>query len=158
MDSMTVRRDGRYTLYLLLVRRSLIDRDLAQEFEIAQHPADTKHDGCERIVGNRDRQAGFLADALIEILDQRPAASEHDSPIADIGAEFGRRPFESDPDAIDDRGDAFGKGLANFRVPHGDRLRYTFDQVAAFDLHARRLVRSEERRVGKECRSRWSPY
>ena len=22
----------------------------------------------------------------------------------------------------------------------------------------RRLVRSEERRVGKECRSRWSPY
>src|SRR5256885_9181131 len=24
--------------------------------------------------------------------------------------------------------------------------------------HARRLPRSEERRVGKECRSRWSPY
>ena len=23
---------------------------------------------------------------------------------------------------------------------------------------ARRLTRSEERRVGKECRSRWSPY
>ena len=25
-------------------------------------------------------------------------------------------------------------------------------------LPERRLVRSEERRVGKECRSRWSPY
>ena len=23
---------------------------------------------------------------------------------------------------------------------------------------SRRIVRSEERRVGKECRSRWSPY
>src|SRR3712207_5645462 len=26
------------------------------------------------------------------------------------------------------------------------------------DLVSRRKVRSEERRVGKECRSRWSPY
>ena len=25
-------------------------------------------------------------------------------------------------------------------------------------LDAERLLRSEERRVGKECRSRWSPY
>ena len=24
--------------------------------------------------------------------------------------------------------------------------------------HMKRLTRSEERRVGKECRSRWSPY
>ena len=27
------------------------------------------------------------------------------------------------------------------------------DRISAFDV-----VRSEERRVGKECRSRWSPY
>src|SRR5260370_39494562 len=27
-----------------------------------------------------------------------------------------------------------------------------------FALHLRELLRSEERRVGKECRSRWSPY
>ena len=27
-----------------------------------------------------------------------------------------------------------------------------------FQQHKRRLYRSEERRVGKECRSRWSPY
>src|SRR2546429_1446531 len=33
---------------------------------------------------------------------------------------------------------------------HGDRSR-----LRAGDLH---LSRSEERRVGKECRSRWSPY
>src|SRR5260370_26301793 len=29
---------------------------------------------------------------------------------------------------------------------------------AAFDTSPRALRRSEERRVGKECRSRWSPY
>ena len=31
------------------------------------------------------------------------------------------------------------------------RLRAEFDNY-------RKLLRSEERRVGKECRSRWSPY
>ena len=30
--------------------------------------------------------------------------------------------------------------------------------VKAFDMGSRSLTRSEERRVGKECRSRWSPY
>ena len=31
-------------------------------------------------------------------------------------------------------------------------------QVAYFDGKYNIIVRSEERRVGKECRSRWSPY
>ena len=32
--------------------------------------------------------------------------------------------------------------------------------IAIFDMNNAReiLLRSEERRVGKECRSRWSPY
>ena len=30
--------------------------------------------------------------------------------------------------------------------------------VALLDKFAEMLLRSEERRVGKECRSRWSPY
>src|SRR2546430_12720075 len=33
----------------------------------------------------------------------------------------------------------------------------TFEQLAEVEVR-RRGVRSEERRVGKECRSRWSPY
>ena len=30
--------------------------------------------------------------------------------------------------------------------------------VRKADANETRVVRSEERRVGKECRSRWSPY
>jgi len=30
--------------------------------------------------------------------------------------------------------------------------------VGRSDLNLKRVARSEERRVGKECRSRWSPY
>ena len=41
-----------------------------------------------------------------------------------------------------------------------DSLQYTRDNVLGTHtlLEACRVYRSEERRVGKECRSRWSPY
>ena len=38
---------------------------------------------------------------------------------------------------------------------------FTFDESVAEvfpDMIQRSIPRSEERRVGKECRSRWSPY
>ena len=38
------------------------------------------------------------------------------------------------------------------------KLRYPDDDEAELMLRAVLEVRSEERRVGKECRSRWSPY
>src|SRR2546430_5140127 len=47
---------------------------------------------------------------------------------------------------------------------HRGRLHRRPDQIALENPHERELwlsrerVRSEERRVGKECRSRWSPY
>ena len=37
-----------------------------------------------------------------------------------------------------------------------DSLRWIFELAVTLVFAA--LVRSEERRVGKECRSRWSPY
>ena len=41
------------------------------------------------------------------------------------------------------------------------KLTIVEDAVAALNLTNKKkfdLIRSEERRVGKECRSRWSPY
>ena len=32
------------------------------------------------------------------------------------------------------------------------------EKFTSFPIRPFRLIRSEERRVGKECRSRWSPY
>src|SRR5256885_11185034 len=40
---------------------------------------------------------------------------------------------------------------------HAQALAMQFDEVIGIDISAP-LIRSEERRVGKECRSRWSPY
>ena len=38
------------------------------------------------------------------------------------------------------------------------RPSITFDVLFRYLTHLGYKVRSEERRVGKECRSRWSPY
>ena len=48
-----------------------------------------------------------------------------------------------------------GVDLIELGVPFSDPLA---DGVVIQDASQRALRRSEERRVGKECRSRWSPY
>ena len=44
-------------------------------------------------------------------------------------------------------------GGKQYKVAAGDFLN-----VEKLDAEVGSTVRSEERRVGKECRSRWSPY
>ena len=49
-----------------------------------------------------------------------------------------------------------GKLRMNFiRILPGDKVTI---ELSPYDLTRGRITRSEERRVGKECRSRWSPY
>src|SRR3712207_550246 len=58
----------------------------------------------------------------------------------DTGEEYGVLALEKDPEAAPE-------GVCEHRAPLGGRR-----------LGAETQERSEERRVGKECRSRWSPY
>ena len=51
------------------------------------------------------------------------------------------------------------------RISDVNRQKAIFEQYTVFDIDIVKIVskyglylRSEERRVGKECRSRWSPY
>ena len=59
-------------------------------------------------------------------------------------------------DAVRQRGD---RALMEY-ARQFDKLERKSVRVPAAELRAARdaLTRSEERRVGKECRSRWSPY
>src|SRR5450631_970150 len=136
-------RGGRRNAAALTKRRPrscLVDLDLPQQAEVAQHLARAKNYAGQRIIGDGNRQAGLFANALIEILDQRSAAGQHNAAIADIRAQFRGRAFQRDANRIHDRRDALGQGLTNFAVFDGDGLGYALDQVAALDLHGQRLV------------------
>src|SRR2546422_8379586 len=54
------------------------------------------------------------------------------------------------------------KSIANFKIrkgmPIGCAVTLRGDRMFEFLDRLCNVVRSEERRVGKECRSRWSPY
>src|SRR2546422_11560365 len=78
------------------------------------------------------------------------------------------RPGEADPVSLRHRGGIETQPLAFEGPMDGDREVGVDEGVAGMIEHhgeaARRVggdeqaLRSEERRVGKECRSRWSPY
>src|ERR1043166_6022970 len=53
---------------------------------------------------------------------------------------------------------AAGARLVIFDIVYGAATDGDEAFRAALDKYRDRVVRSEERRVGKECRSRWSPY
>ena len=67
-------------------------------------------------------------------------------------------------DSMDDLGDKIGKAQSAWdttfkRLSSGrGNLYRQAQQLKELGAKARRALRSEERRVGKECRSRWSPY
>src|SRR3712207_9253312 len=78
------------------------------------------------------------------------------SGLAEYAAETGGRFWEVH-EALMERGPAFSAGdfgriAREFDLPGADA------REAASAAARRRVRRSEERRVGKECRSRWSPY
>ena len=54
---------------------------------------------------------------------------------------------------LSDEDDCF---LRDYEVPYESTLEELHDFICE-DLQYEK-IRSEERRVGKECRSRWSPY
>ena len=49
-------------------------------------------------------------------------------------------------------------GSAKSGVQALDVIRREQPHVVLTDIRMKQMTRSEERRVGKECRSRWSPY
>src|SRR5579864_8228612 len=115
--------------------KNSIDRDETQQPEIAQHLARSEHHRRQRIVGNRNRQTGLLADALVQILEQRASPGKHDPAVADVGGKLGRGAFESHAASVQNRGDTFGKRLANFAVINRDCARHALNQVAPFHFH-----------------------
>ena len=87
----------------------------------------------------------------LDMLGQRDPAHYGSATLEDINAALQRLAAE------------LGVQLAYFQTNHEgqmcERIHQTLrDGADAVLINAGAQLRSEERRVGKECRSRWSPY
>src|ERR1051326_4227208 len=125
---------------------ALFDRNLPEQIEIGEHLARSERDARQRILGQRDREAGLFAQALVEVLQHRAAAGDDDALVHDVGRQLGRRALQGDTDGLDDRGDRLAERLADLFVADDEGFRDAFDEVASLDLH-RHLVVERERRA-----------
>src|SRR5215203_6106834 len=66
----------------------LFDRNLPEQIEVREHLAGAEYDCRQRILGDLHRQSGFVTQTLVEPLQQRAAAAQHDATIADVGREL----------------------------------------------------------------------
>jgi hypothetical protein len=64
----------------------------------------------------RYRKTGLLAEAFVEVLEQRTPASEDDPLVDDVRRQLGRGLFEGVPDGVDDGGNDFSQSLTDFFV------------------------------------------
>src|SRR5579864_2973413 len=67
---------------------ALLNRNLSQEFEVAEHFSRAQHHAGQRIVGNRNRQPGFFANSLVQVLQQCAATRKDDAAVADVRAQL----------------------------------------------------------------------
>ena len=65
-------------------------RDKSKKSEVAEHLPRPQYHRGQRIVGDGYRQAGLLADALVEVFQQRSTARQHYPAVADISGKLGR--------------------------------------------------------------------
>ena len=122
-----------------------VDGDLPEQVDVREHRAGPERDRVERQLGDRDREAGLLAQAPVEVLQERAAAREDDPLVHDVGRELGRRLLEGDADGVDDDPDRLRERLAHLGVGQREGLRDPLDEVAPLDLHRERLVEREGR-------------
>src|SRR5205085_10054878 len=109
-------------------------QDAAEDFLFHRAPG-AQSDAGQGIVRNRHRQAGFVAQHLVEALQQGAAAGEHDALVDNVGGQLRRRILERDTHALDDRADRFGQCLRDLLLVDRDLLGDAVDQVAALDVN-----------------------
>src|SRR5580698_9938365 len=101
-----------------------INFDFAQQAEVRKHLACAENHRGQGIVSHRNWQPSLFADAFVKVLDQRAAAGQHYTSIADIGGKLWRCALERHANGVHDHRNAFAESFANFAVIDGDGFGY----------------------------------
>ena len=91
-------------------------------------------DAGQRRLGQVRGHLGLLPQALVEALQQRAAAGEHDAAVHDVGRELGRRAVERLLDRVDDLRQRLLERLADLLAGEHHGLGQARDHVAPADL------------------------
>ena len=106
--------------------------------------------GCVYHPPNADNNAtlDYLSDTMLKLLQKRPNAHFI------ITGDLNHLPITNLMEQCN------LKNLVNFNTRNEAMLDYVLTDINEYEpaIELSPLARSEERRVGKECRSRWSPY
>lgn len=96
------------------VRPRLVYTHILENIDIVKGLACAHDHGGKRIVDNSDGQIGLVAQKLIEALQERAAAGEHDAAVNDVGRQLGRGLLEGDAHGLDNAVHLLGYGLCDF--------------------------------------------
>ena len=91
-------------------------------------------DARERALGEVDGHLRLVAQPLVEAVQERTAAGEHDAAIHDVGRELGRGLVERRLDRLDDLRDGLVERAADLLGGEDHRLRQAGEHVAAAHL------------------------
>src|SRR5215216_5671068 len=129
------------------VRKSSGDRELrpvvvapllclaaVDRLELLEAAARADRDARERALGEMDRHLRLVAEALVEAVQERAAAGEHDPAVHDVRRELRRRLVERRLDRLDDLADGAVERPADLLAAEHDRLRQPGEHVAATHL------------------------
>src|SRR5438445_5560729 len=122
---------------LCSLRREKVAAMLIDQFE--RTPAAAR-DAGERVVGDVHVQAGFLGDQLVQIAQQRTAASQHDAALGHIRAQLGRGLFERRTHRGHDAGQRLVQRIENLVGVDLEHARHAFGEIAPGDFDLAHLV------------------
>lgn len=91
----------------------------ASEDRVLHRAAGADGNAGQRIFGDRDGQAGLVAQFIVQTLQQRAAASQNDPLIHNVRRQFRRSIFQSDPDTLNDGADRFRQRVGDLALVDG---------------------------------------
>src|SRR5215204_2802704 len=111
--------------------------------ELLEAAAGADRDTGERRLGQVRRHLGLVAQAVVEPLEERAAAGEHDAAVHDVRGQLRRRAVARLLDRIDDRLERLLQRHPDLLAREDDRFGQARDQVAPADLRLHLLGQRE---------------
>ena len=125
---------GRGLVAAAVARARARARAAVDRLELLEAAARADRDARQRRLGEVRRHVRLVAQALVEPVQQRAAAGEHDAAVHDVGGELGRRLVERRLDRVDDLRHRLLERVPHLLAREDHRLRQAGEHVAAAHL------------------------